>query len=97
MKKYEVTRLIKVSAGAEIGLNKDQAASREHMIEKKGRHFVAIQPLQFKVGEVIQLVDVPKGQDAYLVPVGVGSEKDDSQGVESGSDDIASGVPGAVN
>jgi len=77
MKKFEVIQTVKINSGTEIGLTKEQAARRAHAVEKKGRFFVAVLPLQFKAGEVIELGDMPKGQDAYFSPVSEKPEKAD--------------------
>ena len=53
MDKYLITAPTTLPAGARVGLSKDQAAAREHALDKVGKHYVAKLPLNFKAGEEI--------------------------------------------
>ena len=51
--KYTATAIVNLPAGTVLGLSESQAASRMHALQPKGRKgvYLAMQPVQFKVGE----------------------------------------------
>lgn len=68
--KYIAHAVVAFAAGAELGLNKDQAGARRHALTehpKRKGWFVATGPIQLKAGEEFQYDgDLPKGMADVL-------------------------------
>lgn len=81
--KYIATAVVTLAAGAEVGLNKDQAAARRHCTtpstERKGWYLVT-GPLQFKVGEIFLYDDeLPKALADAVEPARKGPSKSEQE------------------
>jgi hypothetical protein len=77
--KYIATAVVTLAAGAEVGLNKDQAAARCHCTtpsaDRKGWYLVT-GPLQFKVGEsFLYEGELPKALADAVEPAKKGPSK----------------------
>lgn len=78
MAKFKVIAVVTLYAGT-IGLNKAQAEPRMHCLQpaEKGKNlYDIVEPVSFKVGEVIDIPGVPdKALAQRLEPVGKAAEK----------------------
>lgn len=60
---------IRVPAGTRLRLTPRQAASRAHILDREDGCYIAREPLQFKRGEVLDVLDVPKGWSGQVTVV----------------------------
>jgi len=67
MKKYRTTASILLPAGAKLELSARQAEDRAHLVEKRGKIYVAKEMLHFKAGETIGIVEPEKLTKAALL------------------------------
>lgn len=69
MKKVRVTRTVTIPHGT-IGLSAKQAAKRANCLKKtKGGAFEVLQPVQFKVGEEIEVDEIEKSIEEHFEAV----------------------------
>ncbi|MBV2206657.1 MAG: hypothetical protein KUL87_14645 [Pseudomonas sp.] len=78
MEKYLIVSPATLPAGTRLGLTKPQAEARQHALQPAGKgRYVAILPVQFKVGETISVDgELPKALAENLSqPTAVAAEE----------------------